>query len=82
MSMSHSATAGRPKGETTKAITSPCMPQRSPVNKANRAPIRQRKDRAQNTHDAKEKAKFNTATRSVRARTKGAAKSFRMIRIA
>ena len=53
--MSHSATAGRPKGETAKAITSPCMPQRSPVNKANRAPIRQRKDRAQNTHDAKEK---------------------------
>ena len=51
MSMSHSATAGRPKGETAKAITSPCMPQRSPVNKANRAPIRQRKDRAQNTHE-------------------------------
>ena len=55
--MSHSATAGRPKGETAKAITSPCMPQRSPVNKANRAPIRQRKDRAQNTHEEKEKAK-------------------------
>ena len=73
MSINNSATAGRPKGETTKE---------SPVNKANRAPIRQRKDRVQNTHDAKEKAKFNTATRSVRARTKGAAKSFRMIRIA